>query len=376
MAEKLNLEICKERIATINPKIKITATEYLGASKPLPCECLVCRHPWSPKWNSLQQGHGCPKCREINASIKFQIPTDENRFSNVRPDLVGYFKYSEDANNCAINSGIAKEMICIHCGLEKMVEPQTLNKYGFACSQCSDGISMPEKFVFGLLKSSNIEFDAQKIFEWAKDKRYDFYIPSLNIIIEAHGDQHYRKTNFNGSTTLKEQKENDIEKHNLARSNGITDGNYIVIDCRYSTPEWLEKNAEDSLKHLIDFKSIDFDIIYKYCTRSIVATTWALYNQGLTLDEISQELKRNRYTVIKDLKFGTKIGKCNYVGLYRPVEQYTLDNEFIEWHLTMTDASNKTGVYLNSISLACKGVYKQAGGFIWRYSDLNYYAER
>ena len=51
------------------------------------------------------------------------------------------------------------------------------------------------------------------------------------------------------------------------------------------------------------------------------------------------------------------------------VNQYTLNNKFLKEYESLSDASRKTKTKYQSIQKACKGEYKQAGGFVWRYSN-------
>ena len=84
-------------------------------------------------------------------------------------------------------------------------------------------------------------------------KRYDIYIPSINCIIENHGIQHYNKGfEFIGGRTLEEEQENDKYKKCVANKNGVE--NYIIIDCRKSTKEWVEQSVMQSyLPILLNF---------------------------------------------------------------------------------------------------------------------------
>ncbi len=65
---------------------------------------------------------------------------------------------------------------------------------GFSCKRCGDGISYGEKFVYSMLCELNIDFITQLshiTFSWCEKYKYDFYIPSINTIVEVHGRQHY-----------------------------------------------------------------------------------------------------------------------------------------------------------------------------------------
>ena len=52
----------------------------------------------------------------------------------------------------------------------------------------------------------------------------------------------------------------------------------------------------------------------------------------------------------------------------RRVNQYSLNGEFIKKYDCMMDAERDTGIRCSSIHLCCKGKYKRAGKFIWRYA--------
>ena len=87
----------------------------------------------------------------------------------------------------------------------------------------------------------NVEFASERRFEWSNNKRYDFYIPSKKIVIEVHGQQHY-KDKFKDAP-LEHQKENDAFKRNVAEENGLK---YIEIDASYSTTNHIKKSLINS----------------------------------------------------------------------------------------------------------------------------------
>lgn len=49
------------------------------------------------------------------------------------------------------------------------------------------------------------------------------------------------------------------------------------------------------------------------------------------------------------------------------VFQLNTDGSIVSWFRTTKDAEESTGIVSTSIQSACKGRYKQAGGFLWRY---------
>lgn len=50
-----------------------------------------------------------------------------------------------------------------------------------------------------------------------------------------------------------------------------------------------------------------------------------------------------------------------------PVEQWSLDGNYIKTYPSIKHATIETGC--NDISKCCKGKYKQSGGYVWKYKD-------
>ena len=51
----------------------------------------------------------------------------------------------------------------------------------------------------------------------------------------------------------------------------------------------------------------------------------------------------------------------------KPVLQFTIEGEFIRSYSSASEASRQTGIC--NIGKCCKGRYKTAGGFIWRFAE-------
>jgi len=47
--------------------------------------------------------------------------------------------------------------------------------------------------------------------------------------------------------------------------------------------------------------------------------------------------------------------------------QYSQDNIFINEYISLHEANKITNISRDSITKCCKGIYKQAGGFVWKY---------
>lgn len=167
--------------------------------------------------------------------------------------------------------------------------------------------------MINLLKVLGLNFKTQKTFYWSNNRRYDFYLPKYNLIIETHGEQHYEEAfkNIQGSRTLKEEQENDKYKYKIAMNNSIDE--YIVIDCRKSDINWIKKNIINSnLAEIFDLRNVDWESIDFKSRKSTHIEFLKLWNDGNSTEEISKETGSGKSTIINALNKFSKIGLCNY----------------------------------------------------------------
>lgn len=286
----------------------------------------------------------------------------EKRLSTVHPELVKYFENPEDADYLSYGSSNKVEMKCPDCGVYKMHSPYALKTQGFACNYCSDGVSMPNKLTFGVLLQSGVDFECEKSFTWSQKKRYDFYIEMLKLLIEVHGKQHYEEWNLGRS--LKEEQENDKLKYDLAIQNGF---NFCEINASSTDFQTLQTSIVESLNNFIYLPDINWEIIYERCSKSEMIHAWELYNIGMEMDEISNELKMNEGTIRKYLQKGGEIGMVSFKPSASSMEvvQYDLNGNAICKYKNYTEAQSKTGVGSSSINRCCLGHIETAGGYKW-----------
>lgn len=62
-----------------------------------------------------------------------------------------------------------------------------------------------------------------------------------------------------------------------------------------------------------------------------------------------------------------KISKANS----KTIEQLTAEGDVVNVFSSLTEAGKMTGINIGSISSVCKGRYKQAGGYCWRYKPAS-----
>ena len=280
--------------------------------------------------SGLKEGKRCPVCLKYPQ----KVVKDINSIWKTNNELVKFFKYKEDSYTYTKSSNKKAIFMCPICKkYEKEIRVCDVTRYGFTCPYCNDGISYPEKLMSILLKvvlKNNFIYQLSKsTFEWCDRKRYDFYF-ELNgerYIIETHGEQHY-KEGFNikdskrkrKDSDLNGRKQNDLNKYNLAISNGIKPENYIVIDCRKSELEFIKNNILNSrLNEIFDLSSIDWIEIGQASEKSLVKQVcdyWHLHNEinneKLTIEFMMNKFKLCRNCIINYLKRGNELGWCNF----------------------------------------------------------------
>lgn len=362
--------------------------------------CFDCGSEYDMSVHHRTSGNNCPFCRGIRVN-------HTNCLWNTHPEVAKMLVNPERGNEITAGTHKKDYFKCEECGNVDKKMIVNVTRQGFSCSKCSDGVSYPEKFIMNFLDQINVEYGKEKIFEWSYNvthknkklsgrKKYDFYIPSLNLIIEVHGVQHFEKSfeTIKGETrTLEEEKENDKLKKEIAEENGME---YIVIDARNSSLEWMVKSINESvLITLFDLSKVNWLKCHEFACSSLVKIVSELWNSGVkSTSKISEIFKCARYTATSYLKQATELGWCDYdpkeemrkngksakikysnAGK-KPIVQLTLSGELVrEWDSTAS-ASRELNIIYESINAVCKkrlvsGKYerKTAGGYKWMYLE-------
>ena len=246
--------------------------------------------------SNLNKGIGCACCSNKKAILGANTIWDTDRW------MVGLGVSEEDAKKYTKSSGKKIEVICPYCKRKKKAQIRDIFRHKSIGCICGDGFSYPEKFISNILNQLKIDFITQlsyKNFEWCNDKKYDFYLPEYNTIIEAHGEQHYTKSFFNaGGKTLEEEQENDRVKKELALANGIN--KYIVIDCRRSEMEWIRGSILNSeLAKLFSLSKIDWIKCEKFALPNLVKEVCEYWN--------NKEEWETTVTIAKNNPWGIKV---------------------------------------------------------------------
>lgn len=271
------------------------------------CRCLTCNYEFELPEGRITFGIGCPICGNRKLIPGIRTLWDD------RSDLIKYLVNPEEAKNLTPFSNKRVLCKCPDCGAQKEMLVNNLAKTGFHCSYCSDGITYPNKFIRNLLKQLKVNYLPEKSFKWSKSRVYDEYLPEFNMIIENHGAQHYEDCAF-FRKTLEEQQENDKLKMELAITNDID--NYIVLDCRESTLEWVKNSIMNSeLPKILHFNETDIDWnechLYASTNQKIkeICEAWKTNN---CITELAKQFKHVKHTISNYLEIGAKCGYCDF----------------------------------------------------------------
>lgn len=355
--------------------------EYMSINEKLPSQiiygshciaswkCVNCRGEYRTNINKRTTGGtNCPYCAGLKVLKGFNdLFTTYPKIANMLVDKnLGY----------KITAGSSKSKVdfkCSDCNYimkNKMVNDAV--RRGLHCPRCGDGISYPEKFMLSVLEQTKLQYETQKTFGWSDRKRYDFYIKSFNLIIEIHGEQHYKYTGFKNS--LKQVQENDRIKRELALTNGIK--HYIVIDARESTMSFIRKSIECSdLINFVDLSVTNWENCNKYACSSLIKTASELWNNGIkSTSKIGEIIRIVPSNVIKYLKIGAEMGWCDYNAIIggangKTVLQLSFEGKLIKEWETARKASKCLNIGYSEISSACRKKIKSAGGFMWVFKD-------
>jgi hypothetical protein len=341
-----------------------------------------CGHEWEAYIYSRNVGVGCPYCASRQILIGF------NDMWTINPNMASMLVSPDDGFKYMQSSNKRTDWKCIDCNTSiKNKSPANVFRQGISCPVCSDGISYPQKLIGAMLSNLRVEFKPEKTFSWSKRRRYDFYLPDYNCIIEAHGMQHYKEvTGMFGLTTLKEEEDNDSLKRELAKNNNIQ--YYVELDCRKSDLKYITDSVSQSeLKEILQLDDINWEVVGQRAIKSKIVEACEVYElqkDNLTSKNISVILGIGYHTLLKYLKLGSEVGLCDFKvnnmlskansqkQKFRKVVQLSLTGKFIKEFSSIKSAASSLkvdGIENAKLSSNLKGTTKQSYGFIWMYTE-------
>lgn len=325
----------------------------------------------------------CPVCSGR------QVVKGVNDLWTTHPQFAKMLLNPDDGYNVSYGSNKNLNWVCPDCGAISLKSPMKMLRNISYCKECNKLKSYGENFVADVLDQLCEFFEREKIFDWSDKKRYDFYLPVRNCIIEVHGKQHYDGYGFSGvgGRTYIEEQINDEEKKELAIKNGIQ--YYIVIQSDKSEKDYLKSKILSSLlPTVLDFSKtdIDWNKCHENCMSNKTLDICDFYkNKSQDLKIIADYFGCSTNAIKNHLKNGEKLGWCDYnpekgraygkektrkrivEEMSKPIMQFDLLGNFIKEFSGIQQAQRELGVY--NIWECLVGKKKTVGGFQWRYSN-------
>ena len=346
------------QIGDIINNIKITEQKNVNNCKKYKYRCLDCGKTGWVDENYLKNNDYKHHCT---------IPT-------TAPWMIPYFQGGYDeAIKYTYSSNKMIYPICPDCGKQstRLVKIGNLYEGFFQCT-CHDTVSYGEKFFVSFLEQLEIDFVHYFRID-GLNRTYDFYIPSINAIVEIHGGQHYIEVSHFASRTLQEEQENDSLKMQYALSHGIS--KYIVVDARKSDPEWLKEHIESTeLCTLFDCSIIDWNACSQFATKNIIADICKYITEHPEdgLDDYMGKFHVSENTLRRYIKIGNENFEwCNIIIKRKSDKTIAIikDGKIIGTQPTYTEAAryleNKYNIHFleSEIRRVCIGEYKQYKGY-------------
>lgn len=187
---------------------------YVASYVKIKVEHLTCGNVYEVNPSCFLGGTQCPKCYG-----KFKKTTNEFK------QEVSEITNSEYACISEYN-GNKRDVLMKHkkCGYVYKVHPHDFLR-GTRCPYCNQ--TMNEKFISHIIEEQKIDFEIQKRFPDCGDIKhrlyFDFYIPSLKLLVEYDGIQHFKPVkHFGGEQGFIEQVQRDHIKNEYALNHGIS----------------------------------------------------------------------------------------------------------------------------------------------------------
>lgn len=184
---------------------------------------------------NMLHGFGCQKCGREHAKNKMIFTPDfiEEYINSINENtLLNKFDYQ--------GAPVPNLNIKCKCG---NIFTTSFNNYKHGtntCKTCSLKESRNETVIRKILENNNIDFIQEKRFSDCKDKKslpFDFYIPSINLIIEYDGEQHYFCCSFNGIPSNL----SIIQKHDKIKNDYCNKKHINLL----RIPYWEKENIEN-----------------------------------------------------------------------------------------------------------------------------------
>lgn len=200
-----------EELRIVNDSITVLGN-YKNSKTEIMVSCNKCGHKWGATPNSLLSGKGCRVCAGTMPKSHEQFIT-EMKQKHPTVNVIGNY----------INNREKVECKCMVCGKTFYGIPHAMIDMNHDCPYCS--MSQGERAISNWLDNNGFVYCQEYRFADCKDINqlpFDFYIPSINTVIEYDGVQHFKVNQFfGGKKAFDKLKIHDKIKDNYCSKNGI-----------------------------------------------------------------------------------------------------------------------------------------------------------
>lgn len=171
--------------------------------------CLKCNREYDYKIQmSILNGFSCRYCGK-NGSPVLQEEYEARLFKIT--DEFKVIKYKNITSSMTIQHKCGYIFSCLPTNFLKSAN----------CPKCHSRRSAGEKRIANWLEKNKFDFEEQKQFKDLGAKKYDFFLPQFNLLIEYQGEQHVRPIeHFGGQEKFEMQRANDLLKKQYALQHG------------------------------------------------------------------------------------------------------------------------------------------------------------
>lgn len=213
--------------------------DYKGALKEVTVHCDRCNETYKTIYHNFSKHNYCTHCGKYARETTERFSKEVTDMTNGEYSLVSEYTKANDYVKIKHEA----------CGNIYKVTPHNF-KHGKRCPNCNS--SHGETYIVNYLEKEHLKYEYPKLFSDLKHKdylHYDFFIPSLNVLIEYQGEQHYHPVeHFGGKEKFKDQVLHDNIKRRYALKNG-----YQLIEVPYtvSTQSSVEVFIDGFIKQIL-----------------------------------------------------------------------------------------------------------------------------
>ncbi len=217
-----------------------------GSDKKAGWKCAKCKHSWiATIAKVIIHGNGCPFCTCKKLCVDVSCKTCFNRSVAAILDKCVergiLWNDSMDPRTVSKSSDKKASWKCEKCEHSWIASISSVISRGTGCPKCVNKTqALVHSFVLDLLPGVDVHHEWSPV--WLDRKRFDIAIPSLQLIIEVDGDQHY--VQVSNWTPPHITQASDRWKEKRAAENGFTVFRIRVRDIKAKGSMWKHQLTE------------------------------------------------------------------------------------------------------------------------------------